>query len=121
MSDSATGQFATGFSTHDIEHGLEFEIQGPGPIIPGTEIVVTLADDGRGRLQIVTEKEAGIWQAQWHDETGLGSHDGALVRLLLVPPVEFEDEQPSLRKFLVELIGDHELEGPEAQSAGSRP
>ncbi len=114
MPGSNKGQLTTRCSQTDIEHGMELEVLGPDPIVPGTEIVAVLANEARGSLRIVAEKDAGIWQAQWHDEAGTSAHDGALVRLILVPPIEYEDEKPSVRRVLVELIGDHELEGPEA-------
>ena len=113
MPDPRQSQLTAHVASRDIAHGMELDVTGPAPILPGTEIVAVLPGEARGTLRIVAEKEAGIWQAQWHDTAGTSAHDGALVRLILVPPIEYEDEKPSVRRLLVELIGDHELEGPE--------
>ena len=74
-----------------------------------------MASDPRAHgsyLEIITDKGDYIWQAEWHDKTGVGAHDRQLFRVLLMPPIEYQDDLPVRRQFKVELIGDHELPSP---------
>ena len=96
----------------DIHHGAEFTVLDPGPVQPGTRIVAGHPRAQGSYFEIITDKGDYVWQAQWHDKTGAGMHDGELLRLILMPPIEYLDEVPVRRQFRVELIGDHELSGP---------
>lgn len=102
----------TRFDEADIRHGLQFVITGSGDIHPGTDIAVALPDGETRKLTIVLEKDASLWLALWHDETKQSPHDGQLFRIILVPPIEYEDDVPVERNFMVELVGDHELASP---------
>ncbi len=96
----------------DIRHDLEFVILDLGPVQPGTRIVASDPDEKGSYLEIITDKGQGIWQAEWHDKTGESPHNGKFFRVILIPPVEYQDELPVRRQFKVELIGDHELPSP---------
>lgn len=99
-------------SEADIRHGLQFVITGSGDIHPGTDIAMLLPEGETRKLTIVLKKNALLWLALWHDETRQSIHDGQLFRIFLVPPVEYEDDVPVERKFMVEIVGDHELASP---------
>lgn len=96
----------------DIRHEAEFVIFDTGAVQPGTRIVSSASDAMGSYLEIITDKDQGIWQAEWHDKTGKSKHDGKLFRVILTPPIEYEDDLPVRRQFKLELIGDHELPNP---------
>lgn len=96
----------------DIRHDKEFVILDPGGIQPGTRIVAGHPGAQGSFLEIISNEDQYIWQAQWHDRTGVGAHDGKLFRIILLPPIEYQDGLAVRRQFKVELIGDHELPSP---------
>ena len=78
----------------DIRHDLEFVVLESGPIYPGTRLVAGHATAQGSYLEIVLDKGQSIWQAEWHDQTGVSAHDGELFRVILMPPIEYEDDLP---------------------------
>lgn len=96
----------------DIRHDSEFVILDSGPVQLGTHIVASHPLAHGSYLGIIADKGQYIWQAEWHDKTGVSSHGGKLFRVILIPPIEYQDEVPVRRQFKVELIGDHELSSP---------
>jgi hypothetical protein len=98
----------------DIHHDSEFVILDSGPVQPGTHIVANHPIAHGSYLEIIADKGEYIWQAEWHDKTGVGAHDGKLFRVILMPPIEYQDDVPVRRQFKVELIGDHELPSPQS-------
>ncbi len=107
MSKLPEGTLQTHILEADIRDGLEFFVRDPGPIQSKTCIAVTLPNGDVGRLDIVSEEEAGkSWLTKWKGPD-VSEHDGKIFLLILLEDRESQEgEYHRLRKYEVELVDE---------------
>ena len=105
MSELPENTLQTHILESDIRDGLEFFVRDPGPVQSKTLIVVTLPNGEVGRLDILSEEEAGkSWLAKWKSSAG-SKHDGKIFRLILLEDRESQEEgYHRLRKFVARML-----------------
>ncbi len=107
MSELPENTLQTHILESDIRDGLEFFVRDPGPVQSKTCIAVTLPNGDVGRLDIVSEEEAGkSWLTKWKGPDG-SEHDGKIFLLILLEDRESQEgEYHRLRKYEVELVDE---------------